>query len=488
MMLMITTLVVGGMAVSGVLPMGWLLGETHAGTTPQSERLKVDVVKGKEQTLHVPLDVQKSLGIRKDGSEQVAVAQLPKQGIILELPGSTALDPTRLLRIRARFAPAEVVKIGEKRDQPVNGESVFRELRSGDRVKKGERLAIFYSVDVGSKKNDLYDALVQLKLDEEILDRAEKARGTVPEIFILNAKRAVLGDRNAITRAENTLRAWGIPSEDVDAIHKEAEQADLDAGRTSREKDKEKEKDTRAKEKEARDKAKQEQLERWARVELKAPFDATIVERNVALHEIVVDATTNLFVLAQVDRLAVIANAPEDDLPRLQQLSHDQRRWTIDTVGVPTDKKLEGTIDEIGYLIDPNQHTAVIKGYINNANEQIRAGQFVTVRIELPKRTDVVEVPMNAVVDDGKQCVVFVQPDPAKSEFVLRRVIVTHRFDKTAYIRSDLPVPDKKTRAEAKDQGVRPPEPLRAGDRIITAGVLELKKELEDREAATVTQ
>src|SRR5262245_16661543 len=44
LMLVIAGLVVVGMAFSGVLPMGWLLGETHARTTPQSERLKGDLV------------------------------------------------------------------------------------------------------------------------------------------------------------------------------------------------------------------------------------------------------------------------------------------------------------------------------------------------------------------------------------------------------------------------------------------------------------
>jgi hypothetical protein len=95
---------------------------------------------------------------------------------------------------------------------------------------------------------------------------------------------------------------------------------------------------------------------------------------------------------------------------------------------------------------------------------------------------------MNAVVDDGKQCVVFVQPDPSRPEYILRRVVVTHRFDSTAFVRSTLSDAQKQVKPEEKDQGVRAPEPLRAGDRVITAGVLELKKELEDREAETMTQ
>ena len=38
---------------------------------------------------------------------------------------------------------------------------MFREIRSGDRVGKGDVLAVFHSVDVGNKKNDLADAIYQ---------------------------------------------------------------------------------------------------------------------------------------------------------------------------------------------------------------------------------------------------------------------------------------------------------------------------------------
>jgi multidrug efflux pump subunit AcrA (membrane-fusion protein) len=48
-----------------------------------------------------------------------------------------------------------------------------RELRTGDRVKKGQLLATVYSIDVSQKKNDLIDAVSQLKLDEKILDASD---------------------------------------------------------------------------------------------------------------------------------------------------------------------------------------------------------------------------------------------------------------------------------------------------------------------------
>ena len=62
-------------------------------------------------------EVATTLGIRKGDSDSVAVAQPPNMMRPLVLPGSTALDPTRLARIRARFAPARVVEIAQVRDR-----------------------------------------------------------------------------------------------------------------------------------------------------------------------------------------------------------------------------------------------------------------------------------------------------------------------------------------------------------------------------------
>ena len=78
-------------------------------------------------------------------------------------------------------------------------------------MKKGDLLAVLYSVDLGNKKNDLFDALSQLRLDEEVLKRAEAYKAAVPEVFLLNAKRNVQADINAVSRAENTLEDLGDP-------------------------------------------------------------------------------------------------------------------------------------------------------------------------------------------------------------------------------------------------------------------------------------
>ena len=120
---------------------------------------------------------------------------------------------------------------------------------------------------------------------------------------------------------------------------------------------------------------------------------------------------------------------------------------------------------------------------MNAPDGKLRAGQYVTATILMPPPPDVVEVPTGALVDDGKQSVVFVQPDPAKAEYTMRRVEVVRRFERTAYVRSRLPASDRGQPPEEKGQGLLPRQALRPGERVLTAGILELKKELEDREA-----
>src|SRR5262249_6849403 len=145
---------------------------------------------------------------------------------------------------------------------------------------------------------------------------------------------------------------------------------------------------------------------------------------------------------------------------------------------------IPGRIDDIGYLIDPNQHTAVVKGHIENPRGLLRAGQFVSATVELPPPADVVEVPADAVVDDGQQCVVFVQTDPAKPQYTMRRVELTHRFDKTVFVRSKPFARGEERTHEEEELGILPREPLLPGERILQSGVGELKAALLDRESA----
>lgn len=211
-----------------------------------------------------------------------------------------------------------------------------------------------------------------------------------------------------------------------------------------------------------------------------------MIEQNVSLHETVVDNTTNLFQIAKVDPLVVLAAVPEDDLPALHELNRrtgGRIEWTVRTVG---SEPISGFLDDIGYLIDPNQHTAVVRGHIPNPGNTLRAGQFVTAKVDLLPPEDVVEIPVGALVEDGHDSVVFVQSDPARAEFTLRHVQVTARFDRTAYVRC---TPASRAEpAEGEAPPAAPWEPLQPGVRVLETGALELKAALAMQPNAAVNE
>jgi multidrug efflux pump subunit AcrA (membrane-fusion protein) len=182
------------------------------------------------------------------------------------------------------------------------------------------------------------------------------------------------------------------------------------------------------------------------------------------------------------DREFATRQALEDELAKA--LTQDEREnWQVAVVDAAR-VGLTGPVEEISYLIDQNTHTAVFKGFINNEGGVLRAGQYVTATIDLPREKNVVEIPMAAVADDGRQTVVFLQEDKTKPVYTMKRVKVTHRFDKTAYVSSALSDADVALGLSQAKDGLLPYYALQKGDRVLTSGLLELKKELDDRESA----
>jgi membrane fusion protein, heavy metal efflux system len=447
----------------------------------QKANLPVELVKGQENTLSVPAKVLESLGIRKGKAEHVSTAEKPSQGRPLVMPGSTAQDDTRLSRVRVRFN-AQVIEIRKVVPNPELGKSdqnAPREIQTGDPIDKDETLAVLQSVEVANMKSTLVNAWVQLYFDQDLFDRY-LGSVSIPEIAMLTAERNVRQDQTTIAGAFTTLLTWGLTKEDLQRLREEADELTQLRLKTKKVKEARKEEEA----------AWAVKKEAWARVEVKAPRSGTLVERNISLGEYVADNTQPLFQVADVRRMVVLSNPPEDDLPVLLKLKKEKKQlfWTVRAVGLPPDG-VKAPISDISYFIDQNQHTAVIKGYIDNPEDKVRAGEFASTTIQLPPPAHTVEIPINALAEDGKQSIVFVVKKADKSHFVvaMRRVVVTHRFDKTAFVLSDfeeLASEKKGLTEEEKGQGLLEPEALEEGARVLTSGVLELKAALEDKKEA----
>ena len=96
-----------------------------------------------------------------------------------------------------------------------------------------------------------------------------------------------------------------------------------------------------------------------------------------------------------------------------------------------------GRFDQVGCIIDPNQHTAMVMGWVDNADGRLRVGQFVTVHLQVPPPKSEVVIPAAALCEEGGRTTVFLHPEGTQ-EYVRRQVIVSRRSGDKVYLRSQV--------------------------------------------------
>jgi cobalt-zinc-cadmium efflux system membrane fusion protein len=375
----------------------------------------------------------------------------------LRLPGSIGLDPNKLVRIHSRF-PGELARIGTITEIAAGADNKVRPrarpLRYGDKVKVGQVLAVVWSKDIGEKKSEMIDAICKRDADRVKLSRYKSVpKGVIPESTILAAEHDVQSDEIAFDKAERTLLSWKVTPDELAAVFQEAK--DIQSGKP----------------------LDKNVAKSWAETEIRSPIEGTIVEKNFNVGDILGDVQADLFKIADMSRVVVMANAFEEDLPILRALRPEQRNWKVDIKADPNDIPIPGKIDLIGSIVDQT-HSAAIMGSLDNSDGRLNIGQFITATIDLPPDPTMVAVPTSALVEEGDNTQIFVEVDSVHHEFARRQVMVTRRGRNLAFVRVS---PTSSERREGD-------EPLHAGEHVITTGVLELAAQLDDMKGDALVQ
>lgn len=379
---------------------------------------------------------------------RAAKVKRPSRPRKLELRGQLNFDPDTLAHVRARF-PGQIVELG-KVDEPhatLSTQSIKtkRDVRFMDRVVADQVLGVLWSKELGEKKAELVNTLIRLRTNRKNLAQLRQLdkEGGAPDRQVREATRQVEQDETAVNAARMTLRSWMFSTTEIDEVAAEADRLHREGAKRNL------------------------QLENeWARVPIKAPRSGTIVEKNVVEGDIV-GTEHDLFKLADLSQLQVVAHVYEEDLAYLEQLPRPIH-WLITINSMPEMEPISGTIERVGDVIDPIEHMALVFGKIDNSRDELRAGQFVKATIEIAEEPHLVEIPTRALVEDGVESVVMVQIDPRENRYVSRRVSVARRHHDIVYVRSRLT-------AEQKQQGL---QELHEGEMVVASGALELKAAL----------
>ncbi len=142
------------------------------------------------------------------------------------------------------------------------------------------------------------------------------------------------------------------------------------------------------------------------RFQVRAPIDGTLVALKVASGENVEEGQL-LFSVIDLDRVWLVANVFEPDIPRVEgarsawfTIEGYQDAFTVD--------ERNGTLVTIGRVIDPRTRTTPVIFEVDNRAGKLRIGNFTRVSIATGAPRQGLAIPEAAIVEDGGKSIAYV--------------------------------------------------------------------------------
>ncbi len=241
-------------------------------------------------------------------------------------------------------------------------------VQPGDRVRKGQTLAVLSSPDFGQAQAEARRAETDVKLAEANLRRTQdlETHGVVPRKDLQSAEAEEARARAELERALGRVRLYGGNMKSVDQSYA-----------------------------------------------ITSPIDGAVVEKNINPGQEVrpdqnTAGTSPLFVVTNPSYLWVMLDASEKDLPTLAL----GKSVAIKSPIYP-DADFSAKIVGISDSLDPATRTVKVRATLDNSNRRLKAEMFVTGEIDARQGMRM-QVPAKAVYFQGGKHYVFTEEAPGR--------------------------------------------------------------------------
>jgi membrane fusion protein, multidrug efflux system len=181
--------------------------------------------------------------------------------------------------------------------------------------------------------------------------------------------------------------------------------------------------------------------------QISAPISGVVGLRQVDIGNIVnASQQTGIVSIAQIEPIAVIFTAPEDQLP---DIKNAQGANPLKTIAITTDGKrplAEGKLDVVNNQVDSTSGTIRLKAIFENKDHALWPGQSVSTRLLLKTLKDATVVPDDAIQHSTNGLYAYAVGQDNKA--VLRKIKISQSIDGRSVV----------------DEGLSP------GERVITGG------------------
>lgn len=375
---------IGGIVVIALVVGGALLLRSRKSPAEQREEKK------DPNSVEISIDAQRNGGIEFANTEERHLQQ------VVMTTGVISPDEARVSHI----VPLSQGVI----------EDVFVQL--GDRVKKGQPLLVYDSIElgesVGEYKNllgSLDKALAQQQVAKKSLERANSliaVEAISPRELELRsaeyeqAKAEVDSRRAEVSRAEEKLHRFGLTDPDIKLLNSSEHSIHRTASHNT----------------------------------VRAPLAGVVTKYDVSKGE-VVGRDKELFTVVDTSAVWALADVYEKDIQDVARGGE----CAVTLASYPQEVFL-GRIAYLSDALDPASRTAKLRCVLPNNDGRLKLEMFATVTIPTKESRTGITVPSAAIQEINGQSVVFVQAEPTK--FEKRIVELGQRTPENAEIKSGL--------------------------------------------------
>lgn len=316
--------------------------------------------------------------IQKDKARAANMGKKRAVDVVTSLPGRQTIVPK--LKFSGSLDPEWQAEVGSK----VDGRLLKVYVKEGDRVEKGQVLAVLETVDTDANltnaRGSYMDAQTNLRKAQLDYERYAKLgeSGAVSQAVVDNYRFARDNAAAKLEAARGTLQGFESKSADTRIV---------------------------------------------------AP-NAGIVYKRYYQEGYYAKAATPIFAIADISSLKTTIHVPEGNIADIAV----GNKAKIELSAYP-DKKVEGVVTHISPVADSPSHTFAAEINVPNVSN-LRAGVFATVTLDAEPKKDVLVIPIQAIVMRDDQKTVFV---PDKDGYVRRKVLdIGYMDDKVAEVKAGL--------------------------------------------------
>jgi cobalt-zinc-cadmium efflux system membrane fusion protein len=239
----------------------------------------------------------------------------------------------------------------------------------GDWVNAGKKLVTLQSEEVGSAKSEFYKSQADYELAKVNLERQKRLydRGVGAQKDYLSSEAEYKVAEASLNAAEKKLHVLGFSEDEVKSI---AETHQINPIIT-----------------------------------LYAPISGKIIEHNAILGAMV-DQETEILTIMDPSVVCIHADIYERDIAKIRIGQEVEA-----TVPAYPGETFEGKISFISDVLNEETRTITVRSEVRNRDYKLKPGMFADINIFLNHQSDALVLPLEAVLDEGDDHIVFLKVD-----------------------------------------------------------------------------